>query len=270
MAATAASFAITELAYVQHLMPLNKVHSYGVRDHRSAVHLPVHLFWSLAKGRRLVIIRGIDYAGWITATPPPHDNFGGVVSGGESWAVRIHVPGAPKDFVMQTDRRLLRALRIVPLNRYGDLSPTVSLGIRNSRGGGVNALAGGGGGDGGNGNGYPDDGGRLRRAASGCGALAPILMLFVAFTSALVMRKGLPMMDEAHTGQYVHDWLAVNLPMAVLLLNTGLIVLSSLTMSWRGGNYATYGAGGSGVHPGFDGTERNSPGSGSSCWVSDF
>jgi cytochrome c oxidase subunit III len=112
------------------------------------------------------------------------------------------------------------------------LSPTVSLREPKTGGGGVRPPSpGGGGGNGGDGNGYPDYGGRLRRARVGLlVALAPILMLFVAFTSALVMRRGLPMMVDGHAGQYVHDWLAINLPMTLLLVNTGLIVLSSLTM----------------------------------------
>jgi cytochrome c oxidase subunit 3 len=88
----------------------------------------------------------------------------------------------------------------------------------------------GGGGNGGDGNNYPDYGGRLRRARLGLVvALAPILMLFVAFTSAYVVRKGLPTLDE-HTGGYVHDWLSVNLPVTLLLMNTALILLSSGSM----------------------------------------
>jgi cytochrome c oxidase subunit III len=111
------------------------------------------------------------------------------------------------------------------------LSPTVSLrDPKIGHGGGVEPPAFGGGGNGGNGSNYPDYGGRLRRARVGLlVALAPILMLFVAFTSAYIMRKGLPMLDE-HTGGYVHDWLSVNLPVALLLVNTGLIILSSVSM----------------------------------------
>ena len=111
------------------------------------------------------------------------------------------------------------------------LSPTVSLREpKIGHGGGVQPPTPGGGGNGGNSNNYPDYGGRLRRARLGLlVALAPILMLFVAFTSAYVVRKGLPTLDD-RTGQYVHDWLSVNLPIALLLVNTGLILLSSLTM----------------------------------------
>ena len=46
---------------------------------------------------------------------------------------------------------------------------------------------------------YPDYGGRLRRARLGLlVALTPIMMLFVAFTSAYVVRQGLPTLDERH------------------------------------------------------------------------
>jgi cytochrome c oxidase subunit 3 len=112
------------------------------------------------------------------------------------------------------------------------LSPTVSLrDPKIGHGGGVEPPAHGGNGNGGNGGGYPDYGGRLRRARVGLiVALAPILMLFVSFTSAYVMRRGMPILQEGSTSLYVHDWLSVNLPLGLLLLNTVLIVLSSVTM----------------------------------------
>src|SRR5439155_26881451 len=37
-------------------------------------------------------------------------------------------------------------------------------------------------------------------------ALTPVLMLFVSFTSAYVMRQGLPTWDT-RTNQLVHDWI---------------------------------------------------------------
>jgi cytochrome c oxidase subunit 3 len=60
-------------------------------------------------------------------------------------------------------------------------------------------------------------------------ALTPITMLFVSFTSAYIVRQGLPTLDEP-TGKYVRDWLAVNLPVGILLTNTFLLLLSSITM----------------------------------------
>jgi len=54
-------------------------------------------------------------------------------------------------------------------------------------------------------------------------------MIFVACTSALIVRKGLPTLDE-NTKQYVHDWLPVRLPEGLLLVNTCVLVISSLTV----------------------------------------
>lgn len=86
----------------------------------------------------------------------------------------------------------------------------------------------GGGGDGGRSDGSPDYASRLRRARLGLAvAIAPIVMLFVSFTSAYMVRKGLPTLDEK-TNTYVRDWIPVNLPIALLLVNTGLLLFSSI------------------------------------------
>jgi len=69
---------------------------------------------------------------------------------------------------------------------------------------------------------------RLRRARLGLVvAIAPIVMLFVAFTSAYIVRQGLPTLDQK-TKTYVRDWTPVNLPIALLLVNTGLLLLGSI------------------------------------------
>ncbi|HKM48275.1 MAG TPA: hypothetical protein VJX69_11845 [Terriglobales bacterium] len=89
----------------------------------------------------------------------------------------------------------------------------------------------GGGGDGGRSDsgGSPDYASRLRRARLGLAvAIAPIVMLFVSFTSAYIVRKGLPTLDEK-TNTYVRDWTPVNLPIALLLVNTGLLLVSSIS-----------------------------------------
>jgi len=44
-----------------------------------------------------------------------------------------------------------------------------------------------------------------------------------------VFRQGVPTLDE-RTGQYVRDWLQVSLPTTLLLVNTLLLLLSSITM----------------------------------------
>jgi cytochrome c oxidase subunit 3 len=97
-------------------------------------------------------------------------------------------------------------------------------------GGGNPPLPGGGGGDGREGGGTPDYADRLRRARLGMAvAFAAIIMLFVSFTSAYIVRRGLPTLDDP-TGTYVRDWLQVNLPVALLLVNTLILLISSLTM----------------------------------------
>jgi len=60
-------------------------------------------------------------------------------------------------------------------------------------------------------------------------AITPIVMLFVSFTSAYIVRQRLPTYDEAATS-YVRDWLAVSLPSGLLMINTVLLVLSSITI----------------------------------------
>ena len=88
----------------------------------------------------------------------------------------------------------------------------------------------GGGGDGPEGGGFSDYGARLRRARLGLiVGLTSVLMIFVGFTSALIFRQGVPTLDE-RTGQYIHDWLQVNLPIPLLLVNTFILLVSSVTM----------------------------------------
>jgi len=52
-------------------------------------------------------------------------------------------------------------------------------------------------------------------------------MLFVSFTSAYIVRQGLPTLDEK-THTYVRDWIPVHLPTTLLLVNTALLLLSSI------------------------------------------
>src|SRR6201984_1268142 len=82
----------------------------------------------------------------------------------------------------------------------------------------------GGGDDGRPGRGLPDYPTRLRRARLGLlVALTPVLMLFVSFTSAYVVRQGLPTLDP-RTNQLVHDWLPFSLP-ARVFFHTGLLLI---------------------------------------------
>jgi len=75
----------------------------------------------------------------------------------------------------------------------------------------------------------PDYATRLRRARLGLlVALTPILMVFVSFTSAYIVRQGLPTLDP-QTNLLVKDWIPVKLP-TLLLVNTFVLLLSSVGM----------------------------------------
>ena len=100
-------------------------------------------------------------------------------------------------------------------------------------GGGTPPTFGGGGdGEGGGSNGAFNYGERLPRARLGLVlGLTAVIMLFVGFTSALLVRKGLPSFD-AQTNTYSRDWVAINLPWALLWMNTVVLLLSSVTMEF--------------------------------------
>jgi cytochrome c oxidase subunit III len=70
---------------------------------------------------------------------------------------------------------------------------------------------------------------RLRRARLGLFVgVVGIVMIFVSFTSAYVVRQGLPTFDS-RTNSLVHDWIPVPLP-KLLLVNTFVLLLSSITV----------------------------------------
>ena len=114
------------------------------------------------------------------------------------------------------------------------LSPTVAVKYPQTRHGGGSGAPpthGNGGGDGRGANGSPDYGERLRRARLGLVVgLTPVIMMFVSFTSAYIVRKGLPTVDP-RTNTYVHDWLSVNIPWGLLLVNTVILLISSVAGS---------------------------------------
>jgi cytochrome c oxidase subunit III len=87
-----------------------------------------------------------------------------------------------------------------------------------------------GGGDDGRGGDIPDYGARLRRARLGlvC-AIATVAMVFISLTSAYIFRRGLPTFDGS-VNSYVRDWGRVDLPWALLGVNTLILLSSSVTM----------------------------------------
>jgi len=53
-------------------------------------------------------------------------------------------------------------------------------------------------------------------------------MIFISFTSAYVVRQGLPTLDS-RTNLLLHDWFPVPLP-RLLFINTGVLLISTFTM----------------------------------------
>ena len=57
--------------------------------------------------------------------------------------------------------------------------------------------------------------------------LTSVTMIFVSLTSAYIVRRGLPTLDE-RTNTYIRDWIPVDLPLTLLLVNTALLLMSSI------------------------------------------
>ena len=95
----------TELAYLQHLMPLNRFMTYAAIVTIAAQFIFVlNLFWSMFKGPKASDNPWESTTlEWTTATPPPHDNFGGHTPVVNHGPYEYSVPGAPRDYIMQTD-----------------------------------------------------------------------------------------------------------------------------------------------------------------------
>jgi cytochrome c oxidase subunit III len=88
----------------------------------------------------------------------------------------------------------------------------------------------GGGGGRGGGDDQPSYAERLRRYRMGLLlALSSIVMLFVSFTTAYIVRKAGAVWDPAHN-DYVSNWVPVHLPVWILLANTFVLLLSSMTL----------------------------------------
>src|SRR5215469_17860574 len=89
---------------------------------------------------------------------------------------------------------------------------------------------GGWGGGGGRGDDQPSYSERLRRLRLGLLlALCSVVMLFVSFTTAYVVRKAGAVWDPARN-DYVSNWIPTTLPVTTLLVNTFILLLSSLTL----------------------------------------
>jgi cytochrome c oxidase subunit I len=96
---------LTELAYLKDLMPVQKFMTYAAFITIGAqVIFVINLFWSLKKGPKASDNPWeATTLEWTTATPPPHDNFGGQTPVVHHGPYEYSVPGAAKDYIMQND-----------------------------------------------------------------------------------------------------------------------------------------------------------------------
>jgi cytochrome c oxidase subunit 1 len=95
----------TEVAYQTKLIPLQTFMTYAAIITIAAQFIfLINLFWSMFKGPKASDNPWeATTLEWITTTPPPHDNFGGVTPVVHHGPYEYGVPGAPRDYVMQTD-----------------------------------------------------------------------------------------------------------------------------------------------------------------------
>src|SRR3981081_1677447 len=94
-----------EVAYQAKLMPLQRfITIAAIITIRDQIIFVINLFWSMFKGPKASDNPWESTTlEWTTATPPPHDNFAGVQPAMHQRPYAYAVPGAPRDFVMQTD-----------------------------------------------------------------------------------------------------------------------------------------------------------------------
>jgi cytochrome c oxidase subunit 1 len=95
----------TEVAYILKLLPLQRFITFAAFVTIASQFIFVfNLFWSMWKGKKASDNPWeATTLEWTTATPPPHDNFGGRTPVVHNGPYEYSVPGAPKDFVMQSD-----------------------------------------------------------------------------------------------------------------------------------------------------------------------
>jgi cytochrome c oxidase subunit 1 len=99
---------LTEVAYLHPLIPLQTFMTYAAFITIGAQFIfVINLFWSMFKGPKAADNPwDATTVEWTTATPPPHDNFGDHTPVVNNGPYEYGVPGATRDFVMQTDPKL--------------------------------------------------------------------------------------------------------------------------------------------------------------------
>jgi cytochrome c oxidase subunit 1 len=96
---------LTEVAYLHPLMGLQHFISIAAFITIAAQYVFLfNLFWSMFKGPKASDNPWeATTLEWTTATPPPHDNFAGRIPVVHNGPYEYSVPGAAKDYIMQTD-----------------------------------------------------------------------------------------------------------------------------------------------------------------------
>jgi cytochrome c oxidase subunit I len=100
---------LTELNYLHPLVGLQKFMTFAAFVTIAGQFIFLfNLFWSMKFGKKASDNPWeATTLEWTTATPPPHDNFGGHIPVVYNGPYEYSVPGAPRDFVMQTDPPLI-------------------------------------------------------------------------------------------------------------------------------------------------------------------
>jgi cytochrome c oxidase subunit 1 len=97
--------ALTEVAYLKPLLPLQKFITYAAFITIAGQLIFLWNFFSSLRSGKKASDNPWEATTleWTTATPPPHDNFGGNTPVVHNGPYEYNVPGAPRDYVMQTD-----------------------------------------------------------------------------------------------------------------------------------------------------------------------
>jgi cytochrome c oxidase subunit 1 len=102
---------LTEVDYLRDLIPVQKFITFAAFVTIAAQLIFLfNLFWSMFRGKKASDNPWeATTLEWTTATPPPHDNFGGHTPVVHNGPYEYSVPGAPRDYVMQTDPAAVKA-----------------------------------------------------------------------------------------------------------------------------------------------------------------
>jgi cytochrome c oxidase subunit 1 len=95
----------TDVVYIHNLLPLQKFMTFAAFITIASQFIFLfNLFWSMRRGEKASDNPWeATTLEWTTATPPPHDNFGGRLPVVHNGPYEYNVPGASRDYVMQTD-----------------------------------------------------------------------------------------------------------------------------------------------------------------------